>query len=132
MRTLHINPRNYQEPFQLILIDHEKFENGMDSFKILNRTVVFGSIMNRDVNYSQNNIDDQDATISIKIVSHGLKIKPKDRIRYNRNQYIITSISRDYYNKNEIVILCHFEKELDNNKNEGTVLNFFLNSILVS
>lgn len=130
MRTLHTNPRNYQEPFQLILIDHERFENGMDSFKILNRMIVFGSIMNRAINYSQSNIDDQDATISIKIVSQGLNIKPKDRIRYNKNQYIITSISRDYYSKNETVILCHFEKDLS--KNEGTILNFLLNSVMVS
>lgn len=126
MRTLHINSRNYQEPFQLLILDHKAFQNGMDDFKVLKRRTLFGSIMNRNINYSQNNIDDQNVTLSIKIVSQGFIIKPNDRIRYNGNQYIITSVDRDYYSKNEIVILCHFEREWI--LNEITSLNFMLNS----
>ena len=126
MRTLQTNPRNYQEPFQLLILDAKAVADGMDNFKILKRQTLFGSIMNRNINYSQSNFDDQNATLSIKIVSQGFDIKPNDRIRYNGNQYIITSVDRDYYSKKEIVILCHFEREWG--IGNSSILNFALNS----
>lgn len=113
MRTLHINSRKFQEPFQLLQID-DKAEDiyGVENFKIKQRILMFGSIMNKMLTYAQNTIDDSNNVLSIKIVYQKIEIKPKDRIIYDSNQYIITQVARDFYNKNEIIFQCSFEKTI--------------------
>lgn len=122
MRTLHFNPRNFQEPF-LLLKKKITNQNGLDSFQTEKRIQMFGSIMNRSLTYAQQQIDDQINTISVKIIYQNIIIKPQDRIIYNKNQYVITEIDRDYYNKNEIIFKAVFEKEYYNNS-FNYVLNF--------
>ena len=126
MRTLHINPRKFQEPFQLLQIDDQTDVYGVENFKVKKRILMFGSIMNKALTYAQSTIDDSNNTLSIKIVYQKIVIKPKDRIIYNNNQYIVTQVERDFYNQNEIIFQCNFEKTIQELK-----LNYKLNFKLV-
>lgn len=123
MRKLHINARDYQEPFHLMQISRV-VENGISLDKPIRNILVFGSILNRDTLINNNQISDDVSKLSIKIVNQKIGIKPNDRVKYNSSQYIVTSVNRNYYNNGEIIILCDFEKELDELQSLNALISF--------
>lgn len=130
MRKLHFNIRNYQEPFLLLITDinNNSLLAGVDNYKIKEKKIMYGSIMNRDNTLNSNFYNSQTSYLSIKIIDQLIKIKPQDRIIYNDNIYVIFEVSRDYYNKAEIVLKCNYEKNYIPVR--VTTLNFMLNAKL--
>ena len=114
MRTLHTNSRNYQEPFLLLITKSITTGiagvEGVDKWKVADKKLMFGSIMNRALTFANSQQDDTISSLSIKIVYQDISIKPQDRIVVNDNQYVITAIDKDYYNKSVINIKCEYEK----------------------
>lgn len=113
MRNLHINPRKYQEPFTWCQVEHNNEYEGFDEFVIIKEIVLFGSLMNKTQLVESGQLEALTNTLSIKILNQRLDIKPKDRVIYNKKQYIIINTDQDFYSQNEVVIICKFEKEIN-------------------
>lgn len=135
MRTLHTNSRNYQEPFLLLITKSITTGivgvEGVDKWKVVDKKLMFGSIMNRALTFANSQQDDTISSLSIKIVYQDISIKPQDRIVVNENQYVITVIDKDYYNKSVINIKCEYEKAYVKDHLIST-LDCVLNAKLVS
>ena len=108
MRALHVNPRKFQEPFVVCLMKH--LDDGFNTEVIQEKITVFGSIMNKGSSFESNSFDTLTNVISIKINYQNLGIKTRDRVIYNGDQYIISSIEKDIYSRKEINIIAIFEK----------------------
>ena len=132
MRTLHTNSRNYQEPFMLVQIQNNTKNSfvGVDSFKVLKKITMFGSILNKSLTYANQFQDTENTILSILIPYQNITIKAQDRIIYNNNQYIVSECNKNYYNNAEISIKAIFEKQ-QTQLSTTSVLNCLLNAKLV-
>lgn len=132
MRTLHTNSRNYQEPFVLVQIQNNTKNSfvGVDSFKVLKKITMFGSILNKSLTYANQFQDTDNTVLSILIPFQNISINAQDRIIYNNNQYVVSECNKNYYNNAEIAIKAVFEKTVPN-LNAVSVLNCVLNSKLI-
>jgi hypothetical protein len=108
MRQLRNNPRKFQEPFKLQVVN-EDTSSGMAKLKVENEIILFGSILNNVQISAANNIEAATNQISIKIMKQLFKIKPKDRIVYNDALYSIITVSNDNYSAGEMVLTCKYE-----------------------
>lgn len=112
MRTLHLNSRVFQEPFLLLQIDN-RIVKGIDKWSIKNKVLMYGSIMSKTLTIANSFQDTSNSILSIKTPYQLIEIKPNDRIVVNDKQYLVIECERNYYNKNEIIIKCSFEKYYD-------------------
>lgn len=123
MRRLHVNARDYQEPFHLLQVNND-VDTGIRLDIPVRTVLLFGSILNRDTLISNNQLSDGTSKLSIKIVNQQIGIKMGDRIQYNGSQFVVDSVTRNYYNNGEVVILCNFEKDLNEIQTLNTPLSF--------
>lgn len=110
-RTLHVNPRNFKEPFFLIKPVVNKI-NGIDQIVSYKTIMFFGSIRNKFISRNESHNLPFIPTLSIKIIKPEIVFNKGDSIRYRGENYVINSIEYDLYSRNEMIINCEYQTEI--------------------
>lgn len=109
-RSLHYNPRNYKEPFYLVLNEIQKI-NGVEILTEEKKVLMFGNIRNKIATANEAYNNRLINYLSIKIVKPNIELKEGLRIFYRNNVYVITSIEYDLYSYSEMILNCELEDE---------------------